>query len=223
MRPRDLGENPGFLRSVADRLERAERAAIEVERDRRISPNRSELSETAERHACAFLVADPLLDLECGRVPGGRRLEVAGHGVQDPVDGRGKAFAPGKPHLPALLDALGRQPETRFQIDADQADGAEESGQAELASGVDLSRDPLCLAVFPVGALELTEHPGREARGDQRAGAADGRSAGPVRSEERSRVLTCRDVLAADMPVHAEGAAHAKAGLAGEGVAVVRG
>ena len=115
VRPGHLGEDPGFLGPVADRLERGERLPVEVEGARQVTATRCQLGEAAERQAGSFLVADPLLDLERLGVPRLRRVEVARDGVEDAVEGRGEPLGPGEAEGAAPLDALPRPPERRLR------------------------------------------------------------------------------------------------------------
>ncbi len=64
VRPRHLGEDPGFLGAVADRFERGERLPVELEGARQVAATGCQCGEAAERQAGSFLVADSLLDLE---------------------------------------------------------------------------------------------------------------------------------------------------------------
>ena len=86
LRPGHLGEDPGFLRPVADRFERGERLPVELEGGRQVTATGCQPGEAAERQAGSFLVTDSLLDLERLGVPRLSGVEVAGDGVEDAVE-----------------------------------------------------------------------------------------------------------------------------------------
>src|SRR5439155_22702658 len=78
------------------------------------------------------------------------------------------------------------------------------------------------LGMFVVCPVELAQHPRRQARRDERARAPDrGSTRGGV--EERGCMLASGQVLAADVPVHDEIAAHLQARFACGGIAFARG
>jgi hypothetical protein len=52
LRPGHLGEDPGFLGAVADRLVRCERLPVEVEGARQVTATGCQLREAAERVGC---------------------------------------------------------------------------------------------------------------------------------------------------------------------------
>ena len=85
-----------------------------------------------------------------------------------------------------------------------------------------LRGDPVRLGPLLVRPLELPEHPGRQAGGDQRAGAPTVGGRAGIGVEERRGVLAGGEVLAADVPVHPQVAAHLHARFAGSRVAAPR-
>ena len=82
--------------------------------------------------------------------------------------------------------------------------------------------DPVRLVPLLLRPLDLAAHPRAQCGGEQRAGAADRRSTLDVGVEERLGLVPGRQVLAADVPVHPEVAAHLEAALAGVAVAGLR-
>jgi hypothetical protein len=86
VRPGHLGEDPGLLGTVADRLERGERLPIQVQRVGEFSACGGQAREPAKGQARAFPVAESPLDVERLGVAGPRRARVPGDRVQDPVE-----------------------------------------------------------------------------------------------------------------------------------------
>ena len=135
LRPGHLGEDPGFLRPVADRFERGERLPVELEGGRQVAATGCQPGEAAERQAGSFLVTDSLLDLERLGVPRLSGVEVARDGVEDAVEARSESLGPGEAEGSAPLDALRRSPEPGFRIDAEEPKALKERSDAELTIG----------------------------------------------------------------------------------------
>ncbi len=133
--------------------------------------------------------------------------------MENARDGRSDPLGPREARRTTRLDALLCQPEPRFGIEEDQRERLHESCDADLAPATDLRGNSMGLGALVERLLVLAEHPRRESRGDQCARPARCRGAAGVRVEERRRVLPRRDVLAADVPVHPQVAAHLHAQL----------
>jgi len=180
------------------------------------------LGEAAERQAGSFLIADSLLDLERLGVPRLGRVEVARDGVEDAVGARGKSLAPGEAEGAAPLDALPRPLEPGVEIESDQPEALAERTHAELAIRFALGGDAIRVAPFVVRARELTQHVRRQSRREKRARPPHGGRAISIGVEEGRSVLPGGQVLAADVPVHPQVAAHLQARFGSSGVTVAR-
>ena len=114
VRPGHLGQDPGLLGPVADRLERGERLPVEVEGRRQVTATGCELRRG--RRATRRLL--PRRRAAAGsRAPRSTSrwavVEVARDGVQDAGEARGEALGPGEAERSAPLDRSPRPPRAR--------------------------------------------------------------------------------------------------------------